>query len=361
MGLKDIAVRRLERRVCAVAASLAIAATLAVPLLAWADQAFAQARDKVVEHRLSVGRENRTYLLSRPSDTVGPQPTVIALHGAGESAEGFLGYLGLEPTATENRFVTVYPQGIGRVWNDGRPAAMRLKAVLTPGDDVAFLISLVNRLVAEGIADPARIYLMGISNGGFMVERMACEHAELFAAYSVIMATAPANYREECRPSRPVPIMFIHGTADAVIAWDGFWTPLGATLSAPDTAQLYASLDGCTGSQVENLPNIEADGTSVSVRRWSGCAPPGEVALYRVERGGHQAPARVDTKPELATMFLGLRNRDIDTGQESWAFFSRHGGIGLPAGDTGGPAVPFPVPSPLKQRSAGEETFRAAR
>lgn len=323
--------------------------------------AVALAQQQVSERTLSVGRENRTYLLSRPTGAVGPQPTVIALHGAGESAEGFKGYLGLDVTAAEQRFVTVYPQGIGRVWNDGRPAAMRLKAMLTPGDDVAFLIMLVRTLVAEGVADPNRIYLMGISNGGFMVERMACEHADLFAAYSVIMATAPANYREECRPVRPVPIMFIHGTADAVIAWDGFWTPLGATLSAPDSAQLYATLDGCTASHSEDLPNLEPmDGTSVSVRRWSGCNAPGEVALYRVERGGHQSPARVKTSPELATMFLGLRNRDIDAGAESWAFFSRHG-LGAGAAEAQTDEVPLPVPSPLKQRNAGQGKPAAAR
>ncbi|WP_051356969.1 alpha/beta hydrolase family esterase [Azorhizobium doebereinerae] len=320
-----------------------------------------------MERTLSVGAEQRSYLLSRPAGVLGPQPTVIALHGAGESAEGFMGYVGLEPTAAQNRFVAVYPQGIGRVWNDGRPAAMRLKAVLTPGDDVAFLIALTQQLVAEGIADPNRIYLMGISNGGFMVERMACEHADLYAAFSVIMATAPANYREQCRPSRPVPIMFIHGTADPVIAWDGFWTPMGATLSAPDSAELYASLNGCASSEAESLPDLDRiDGTSVTLRRWSGCAAPGEVALYRVERGGHQSPARVKTSPELATVFLGLRNHDIDAGAESWALFARHS-LAPGAGPAGaGPAVPLPLPSPLKpapmkQKSAGQGLPTAAR
>lgn len=318
-----------------------------------------QAQEQVTERTLTVGKEKRSYLLSRPAGVLGPQPMVIALHGAGESAEGFMGYLGLEPTAAANRFVAVYPQGIGRVWNDGRPAAMRLKAVLTPGDDVAFLISLTAQLVAEGIADPNRIYLMGISNGGFMVERMACEHADLFAGFSVIMATAPANYREECRPSRPVPIMFIHGTADPVIAWDGFWTPMGATLSAPDSAQLYASLNGCGEPQVSSLPDLDrVDGTTVGAFRWQGCAAPGEVALFRVERGGHQSPARVETSPELATVFLGLRNHDIDAGAESWALFARHSlaPAGLPGG-TGASVpggVPLPRPSPLKQKSAGQ-------
>lgn len=298
---------------------------------------------------LQIGRETRSFLINLPPDVTtpaAPRPTIIALHAAGQTAEGMRDYLGLEPAAQREGYVTVYPQGIGLVWNDGRPAAMRLKAVLTPGDDVPFLVVLVQHLVQQGIADPARIYLMGISNGGFMVERMACEFPELFAAYAVAMATAPANYREECRPSRPVPIMFVHGTADGVIAWNGFWTPLGATLSAPDSAALYARLDGCTETSEVRLPDIEPlDGTTVSVRRWTGCEGGAEVVLYKVDRGGHQSPARTQTKPGLATPFLGLRNRDMDMGEEAVAFFARYPAA-APAPE--GATVPFPLPSPLK-------------
>ncbi|TCT00541.1 alpha/beta hydrolase family esterase [Aquabacter spiritensis] len=317
-------------------------------LIAAAGTAPAAARSEKVE-RLRIGAEERTYLLSLP-DATGPEkprPTIIALHAAGQTSDGLRDYLGLEPAADREGYVTVYPQGINRVWNDGRPAAMRLKALLTPGDDVPFLVALTQRLVEQGIADPARIYLTGISNGGFMVERMACEFSGLYAAYAVAMATAPANYREECRPDRPVPIMFVHGTADGVIAWDGFWTPLGATLSAPDSAALFARLDGCAETTLTPLPDIEPlDGTTVSVRRWSDCTGGVEVVLYRIERGGHQSPARTETKPGLATPLLGLRNRDIDMGEEALAFFARYPApLGLaPAGAR----VPLPTRSPLK-------------
>lgn len=326
--------------------------------------------------RLMVGGEARTYLLLRPEGSSGPLPVVIALHGAAQSAQGFRDYFGLDAAAAAHGFVAVYPQGEGRVWNDSRPAAMRLKAVLRPGDDVAFLVALVHRLVAEGIADPARIYLTGISNGGFMVERMACEQAQLFAAFSVIMATAPANAREECRPSRAVPILFIHGTADAVIAYSGFWTPMGATLSAPDSAALFARLNDCGPASTRNLPDLDPlDGTSVTERSWDSCRDGSVVRLLSVERGGHQSPARVETKPDLATPFLGLRNHDIDAGEEVWAFMSAFtlaapvlsgpAGVAPAAGPMGGqlPAqtngvlsgrgvVPLPVPSPLRARSA---------
>lgn len=322
------------------------AAVLALGLLL---PALAAQADSLKEAKLSVNGETRRYLVMTPDGVSSPAPVVIALHGAAQTPESFRAYFGLDAAASANGFVAVYPEGEGRVWNDGRPAAMRLKLVLRPGDDVAFLVALVHRLIADGIADPARIYLTGISNGGFMVQRMACEFPDLFAAYSAIMATAPANYREECHPARAVPILFIHGTADSVIAYDGFWTPVGSTLSAPDSARLYAGLDGCPSPTRRELPDLDpSDGTTAVLRRWEGCRDGTAVELITVERGGHQSPARVDTRPDLATPFLGLRSRDIDAGEEVWRFMSAFGGG---ASAQAGP-VPLPPPSPLRTGKA---------
>ncbi|MFG1401690.1 CE1 family esterase [Xanthobacter sediminis] len=304
-----------------------------------------------------MGDAKRSYILSNPAGVAGPAPVVIALHGAGQTPESFRAYFGLDAAAAANNFVAVYPEGEGRVWNDSRPAAMRLKALLRPGDDVAFLVALVGKLVAEGVADPARIYLTGISNGGFMVERMACEAAELFAAYSVIMATTPVNSQEECHPARPVPIMFIHGTADTVITYSGFWTPMGATFSAPDSAALFARLNGCGGVEKRALPDLDpADGTSVTERTWQGCRDGATVTLLSVEGGGHQSPARVETQPDLATPFLGLRNRDIDAGEEVWRFMSAFS-LAAAAG-----TVPAPSPAaPRKPKGAAPQAGGAAK
>lgn len=301
--------------------------------------------------RLAVNGENRRALVVTPEGFAGPGPVVIALHGAAQTPESFRAYFGLDAAAQAHGFVAVYPEGEGRVWNDGRPAAMRLKMMWRPGDDVVFLVALARRLVADGIADPARIYLTGISNGGFMVQRMACEHTELFAAYSSIMATAPANYREECQPARAFPIQFINGTADSVIAYNGFWTPVGATLSAPESARLYAAIDGCGPPTRRDLPDVDpSDGTTAVLNRWEGCRDGAAVEQITIERGGHQSPAQVDTRPDLATPFLGLRSRDIDAGEEVWRFVSAYG---VPAAPPPAPArVAKPAPKPASKPAA---------
>lgn len=302
--------------------------------------------ESVKDLRLSVNGETRRYVVVTPDGVTTPAPTVIALHGAAQTPESFRAYFGLDAAAAKHGFVAVYPEGEGRTWNDGRPAAMRLKMMLRPGDDVAFLVALARRLAADGIADPNRIYLTGISNGGFMVQRMACEHAELFAAYSAIMSTAPANYKEECQPSKPVSIQFIHGTADSVIGYAGFWTPLGSTLSAPDSARLYAALDGCGPATSTKLPDLAPDdGTTAELRRWEGCRDGSAVELITIERGGHQSPAMVETKPDLATPFLGLRSHDIDAGEEIWRFMSVYGGVPAAAVPAAPPRKPKPKPA----------------
>ncbi|QRG09468.1 prolyl oligopeptidase family serine peptidase [Xanthobacter dioxanivorans] len=241
-----------------------------------------------------------------PDGVTGPAPVVVALHGAAQTPESFRAYFGLDAAAAAHGFVAVYPEGEGRVWNDGRPAAMRLKMVLRPGDDVAFLVALTRKLAADGIADPGRIYLTGISNGGFMVQRMACEHTGLFAAYSAIMSTAPANYKDECQPDRAIPIQFIHGTADSVIAYAGFWTPVGATLSAPDSARLYARIDACGPAIERELPDLDAaDGTTAVLRRWDDCRDGAAVELISIERGGHQSPRGWTRSPISPRRFSG--------------------------------------------------------
>ena len=98
---------------------------------------------------------------------------------------------------TKARLVAVYPDARDHQWNDGRLAG--------PGrhDDMAFLRGLIGRLVEDRIADAARIYVTGPSNGGMMTLRLACEAAELIAAAAPIIASLPADLARTCKPARP--------------------------------------------------------------------------------------------------------------------------------------------------------------
>lgn len=277
--------------------------------------------------KISVGDETRTYrLYIPPTLRAAPIPVVIALHGAVQSAAEFETDLGLNRIAQRERFAVVYPEGVNRVWDDARPPIMRLGYIVRPGEDVPFIVSLVRRLIADKIADPKRIYIVGLSMGGFMAARLACEHADLFAGVAIMAATVPEEYRKSCIPRRPLPALLMHGTFDPIIPW--FGVPMGGAgiLSAHDTAQLFADLAGCMTYGDSERPSLDRS-ARIEVRRWSLCRDSLSVLLYTIPGGGHLPPSaepgRGDT---FVSWFLQERSHSIDAAEEIWGFFRSYRG-----------------------------------
>ena len=303
---------------------LAVSFAMALIFLPGAAQANTEVR------RIVINGEQRAYRLFIPPNLKSaPVPLVVGLHGAVQSAAEFESDLGMNRVARRERFAVVYPEGINRVWDDARPPIMRLGYMVRPGDDVPFIVGLVRQLVREGIADPARIYLAGLSMGGFMTARLACEHSELFAAIALMAATAPEQYRKTCRPRSPMPAVLIHGTFDAIIPWFGVPMAGQGILSAHDTAQMFADLAGCMASADSSRPSLDRS-QPIAVRRWSVCRDSAQVVLYTIPGGGHLPPSaepgRGDT---LVAWLLSERSHAIDAAEEIWKFFRQHeGGAG---------------------------------
>jgi len=286
------------------------------------------------ERTLMMGSvEQRNYRIHLPPNPANAGPVVIALHGMLQSADGMDSYLGLNLVADRENFTVVYPYGLGNSWKDGRNPALRMTFWAPPGDDVEFLSKLVATLVEQRIADPGRIYLVGLSNGGYMTYRMACERPDLFAAYATLSATVPTSYRTSCRPSRAVPVLMINGTADMIVPFYGNALPGFMSLyPVMGTAKLFAELDGCANAAESAVPSREANGTSVTLIYWSNCRDRSAVVLFRVNNGGHQSPSiGAGRETPIAARMLGLRNHDIDAAEEVWAFF-RHYDLSITSG-----------------------------
>lgn len=294
--------------------------TFLLTALLWAG--FAEARTET--RRIVVKGEQRSYrLFVPPSVNAGPVPLVIGLHGAVQSAAEFEADLGINRIAQREKFAVVYPEGTNRVWDDARPPVQRLGYVVRPGEDVPFIVGLVRQLVHQGIADPNRIYLVGLSMGGFMTARLACEHGELFAAIAMIAATAPEQYRSTCRPKKTLPALLMHGTFDTIIPWFGVPMAGAGILSANDAAQMFADLAGCMAYSDSKRPSLDRS-QPVEIRRWSICRDNATVLLYTIHGGGHLPPSaeggRGDT---FVSLFLAERSHAIDAASEIWNFF-RH-------------------------------------
>jgi polyhydroxybutyrate depolymerase len=278
-----------------------------------------------------VGGEQRSYRLFVPAG-LNPvrMPVVIALHGAAQTNAEFEIDLGLNRIAEREKFVVAYPAGLNRVWDDDRPPLIRLEFAFRPGKDVAFLRGLARALIEEGIADPDRIYMAGLSMGGFMTAKMACQHAELFAAIAIVAATVPERYRQTCRPLRAMPALIMHGTLDPISSWFGMPLPGSPLMSALDAARFYAELAGCMSSADIGVPTRESREVTVAVRQWSLCRDNAWVELYQIKGGGHMPPSHQPGRGEtFVSIFLGERSHAIDAAEEIWRFFRQHSMTGF--------------------------------
>jgi len=280
-------------------------------------------------HTLMSGGQSRNYLVHTPPgwQPGTPVPIVIALHGMLQSEEGMNEYLGLNQVADREGFVVIYPHGLGNAWKDGRAPQLRMTFWSPPSDDVEFLSKLVETLVEKRFADPSRVYLMGLSNGGYMVYRMACERPELFAAFATLSATVPGYYVNSCKPSRSVPLLMINGTADMIVPF--FGNGLGGSMSllpVTQTAKLFAKLNGCEKPSEAPVPGRGSfGGTSVTLIYWNNCRDQSAVVLFRVNGGGHQSPSIGSGRvTPMGLQMLGMRNHDIDAAEEVWAFFKHY-------------------------------------
>jgi polyhydroxybutyrate depolymerase len=275
---------------------------------------------------IAVGGVSRSYLLYIPRSLKrsGSAPAVFALHGSKGTAEKLVDYLALNPVADREGFIVVYPQGIDKAWNDGRPAEARNRKDAKPGDDISFLNALFDALTGEGMIDQKRVYMTGLSNGGFMSVTMACEAPGRFAAIAPVIASAPNRYETDCKPGGPFPVLMINGTKDRLIPFEGT-TEGGGTFAIPALGEFWAKLNGCREVRERKLPDVDrSDRSTVVFKSWVGCQRGGSVEQYIVVGGGHQPPAASGSSGgRLSNALLGPRNGDIDTAETVWAFFKR--------------------------------------
>ncbi|MBA7607153.1 hypothetical protein ES703_14311 [subsurface metagenome] len=277
---------------------------------------------------IKVGQTTRHYSAQFPELKLAP--LVIVLHGNTQTGADMVTRTAWPAVAKRENFAVVFPDGLNHSWADLRPNNLRAGRVPPHGtDDVAFITRLVEKFIADGSADPRRIYVTGISNGGAMTMTLACKRADLFAAAASVIMNLTEQSASACHPSRPVPILMMNGTADPLIPYnggrgtsrfavDGFW-------SADKTLAFWRKNNGCDAkATTTDLADTDTADRSTVTRIDSNCPAGRDVVLYRVNDGGHRMPGSADARfPRLANTFLGPQNRDIDGAETIWAFFKK--------------------------------------
>jgi polyhydroxybutyrate depolymerase len=282
----------------------------------------AQALPPSPQFKLPVNGVVRDYRLFTPAKGR-PLPLVVMLHGGMGTSANIEEYLNLTAVAARENFAVVYPQGIGRAWNDARTNKNLMSPNASTADDVAFLNDLVDHLVRQGVADPKRVFISGLSNGGFMAMRMACEAPEKFVAFAPIIASAPLTAAKGCRPKRPLPVLLINGTDDGLVKYAAQAAAAQGNFGAAELAAFWGERNGCKSFTDRTLPDVDqSDRSTITERRYQSCLEKGEVRLLIVRGGGHHSPSQgaVRDYPLLARV-LGVRNHDINTADALWDFF----------------------------------------
>ena len=260
----------------------------------------------------------RTYLLHLPTEYAAHDtfPLVIAMHGGFGSAYNIQNQSQLSEKADEENFVVVYPEGVKggvlniRTWNAGWCCGFASDSDI---DDVGFIEALMDTLIKQYSIDINRIYATGMSNGGFMSYRLACELSGRIAAIAPVAASMSLA---GCTPARVMPIIHFHSYIDSSVLYEGgigngisghYNSPLDSILN------VWASFNGCTF-----LNDTIINNNQYTFVQWTSCTCGAAIHYYITQDGGHSWPGGNPTP-------VGDPVSDyVNATDLMWSFFQQH-------------------------------------
>lgn len=275
------------------------------------------------------GGMDRTYFIHVPEcyDSNNKTPLVIALHGGGGLAKRMEHFTRFDELSEKENFIVVYPQGYKRQWNDGREAAS-IPAQELNIDDVGFINALIDTLYSQYNIDSSRIYVTGLSNGGFMTTRIGCELGNRIAAIAPMISTLPKKLNTKCNPVKAMPVMLINGTDDPLVPYDGGFVRVGRKtrgeiLSTDETIEFWIQVDQCTTKPdiIKIEDKDKTDDCTATAYIYPDGAEDSEVVLIKVNGGGHTIPGG---RQYLPKSIIGNVCRDFIAEELILEFFKNH-------------------------------------
>lgn len=248
---------------------------------------------------IDVDGVSRSYDLFVPTtyDPTALAPLVLNFHGLLGWPSQQADFSQFNLTAEGHGMLVAYPEGIGQSFNAGVCCG---EASSSNVDDVGFARALVADVALKMCVDPKRVYATGMSNGGHMAHRLACEAADVFAATSSVAGVL--SLAGPCTPSRPISITQYHGTADTIVQYDGF-------PNVPDMMAAWAARNGCSA-----VAETTFDQGDTLCQTWPGCNAGVEVSLCTIEGGGHCWPGN-------AACLFGNSTTELHASEEIAAMF----------------------------------------
>jgi polyhydroxybutyrate depolymerase len=251
-----------------------------------------------------------------------PTPLVFCIHGLAQNAVMFcVAGAAINQLSDQKGFILVMPNGYQSSWNGGTCCGGASNEQL---DDVALFRAIFAEVTKHLNVDSRRVYATGLSNGGYMSYRLACEAADVFAAVApgagavgkndIGGGTNPVSNFTKCEPSRPVSVLHIHGTLDGLVPY---------SLQAPSLS-VFSTSNGCTSTtSPATAPTSGGDTTCVT---YGGCPTGIEVTGCSVQGGGHcwfGSPDCGTGGGPIGLAFVGANSNTMKNNEAIWDFFLR--------------------------------------
>lgn len=245
-----------------------------------------------IERKITAAGVERQYILDAPDNLrpKEPVPLLFDFHGFNHSGAGVWKVSKFGQLAEKEPFIAVYPTGL--------PITIELRGETRSGPgwqmhtgddnrDVAFTMAMLAEIEHRYCIDRDRVYSTGFSNGAFFSVLLGCTQSERFAAIAPVSGAA---IRDDCKPSRPVPVMIHHGTADDLI-------PVERARASRDQ---WLAANGCdaSGDTMEEAPRCQRNAT---------CRD-GAVVVYCEEDFAHTWPPQAT---ERIWTFLKAHSRSL--------------------------------------------------
>ncbi len=228
-------------------------------------------------------------------------PLVVLLHGYTATGELQDVYLGVSATGTDLGYLTLTPNGTtdpngNQFWN----------ATDFPNlvDDAGYLEGLIDAVIDEYDADPHQVFIVGHSNGGFMANKLACDIPDRITG---IAAIAGGIFGEGTDCLAPMRVLFVQGTDDGTVPYQGGVFLGGRVLGARDTVDRWRSSGECTDTASQEGPfdfDLLVQGEETTITMWEDCAQGVSVELWSMEGSGHIPGFRTAFRTALMTRLL---------------------------------------------------------
>ena len=263
---------------------------------------------------------NREFYIYIPSsyleDDDKEYPLLFSLHGYTSLAFWNLSYTGFQSIADEEKFIVVYPQGLtlnstGEThWNVGG------WTIGSQSNDIDFISDVIDWTNKNYKIDLSRIYSVGMSNGGFMSYRLACNLSNRIAAIGSVTGSMTPETLESCKPNHPTPVIQIHGKLDFTVPYSGN----SYMLPIDDVIEFWRDYNNCEKSPINNeILDNDGDNFGGLVSRYENCLNDVSFELYLLDKMGHEWPS----------YYREDGPSDIDSASILWDFLSKYDINGL--------------------------------